>query len=229
MVFGMVMGMVCVRVATTLFASRTGTRLRSCRLEHIGHFRHRGKSTHHFRYQYRDHRGLGKTGTETTPDYASNDPAWNNNYHGVQYLNEISTVFVSDSGVNSFHGQVYGDAINQTGLVGDGLYFDGSNDYVSFGVDAGNPGTASFTTSFWVKWTGSGDPGQKFMLNNKEENAVLGWSLVPGFRYFWLEGSERTSGLQIWEVIGVPMRGTMWYFNITPMPAVTVVDTEKIS
>ena len=105
--------------------------------------------------------GWGRTGTETTPDYASNDPVWSNEYHGVWHLNDITTGnFVSDSGVNSFHGQVYGGAVNQSGLVGDGLYFDGTNDYVSFGVDAGNPGTSSFTASFWAKWVGSGDPSQ---------------------------------------------------------------------
>ena len=91
----------------------------------------------------------GKSGTETTPDYASSDPVWSNEYHAVWHLNDITTGnFVSDSGMHSYHGQVFGGAVNQAGLVGDGLFFDGTNDYVSFGVDAGNPGTASFTTSF---------------------------------------------------------------------------------
>ena len=133
----------------------------------------------------------GKAGTAITPDYATNDPVWSNGYEGVWHLDDISTGnFVSDSGVNSFHGQVYGGAVNQAGLVGDGLYFDGTNDYVSFGVDAGNAGTSSFTATFWVKWTGSGSPQQKFILNNKEENSVLGWSLGSwGTEHLWLEGS----------------------------------------
>ena len=133
--------------------------------------------------------------------------------------------------MHSYHGQVFGGAVNQAGLVGDGLFFDGTNDYVSFGVDAGNPGTASFTTSFWVKWTGSGDPGQKFMLNNKEENAVSGWSLGSwSSAHFWLEGSgadQRVANL------GSNWSANAWHhvvFQYYPdAQQVTVVDTAKIS
>ena len=81
-------------------------------------------------------------------------------------------------------------AVNQNGLVGDGLYFDGTNDYVSFGVDAGNSGTSSFTASFWAKWAGSGQPDQKYILNSKEEDANSGWYISShGSAHFKLEGS----------------------------------------
>ena len=121
----------------------------------------------------------GKTGTETTPDYATNDPVWENDFHAAWHLGKISTGgFVNDSSINSFHGTTSGNPTLVDGLVGKALNFDGTDDFVSFGVDAGNPGTSSFTATFWIKWTGSGDPGQKFLLNNKAVDSNLGWTLA---------------------------------------------------
>src|SRR6056300_36116 len=141
----------------------------------------------------------GKTGTETTPDYATNDPVWENDFHAAWHLGKIATGgFVSDSSINSFHGTTSGSPALVDGLVGKALNFDGTDDFVSFGVDAGNPGTSSFTATFWIKWTGSGNPSTKFVLNNKEEDSVLGWSLGSfGSEHVWLEGSgdqQRVAG-----------------------------------
>ena len=39
----------------------------------------------------------GKTGTNTTPDYASNDPVWSNGYEGVWHLDNINSDITNDS------------------------------------------------------------------------------------------------------------------------------------
>ena len=134
---------------------------------------------------------MGQNRTETTPDYATEDPVWENDFHAAWHLGKISTGgFVSDSSINSFHGTTSGSPALVDGLVGKALNFDGTDDFVSFGVDAGNPGTSSFTATFWIKWAGSGDPGQKFLLNNKAVDSVLGWTLASwGAAHFWMEGS----------------------------------------
>ena len=86
--------------------------------------------------------------------------------------------------------------------MGDGLLFDGTNDYVSFGVDAGNTGTASFTTSFWIKYGSSTAPAgasSKFFLNNREVDDTSGWTVGSyDTSWFFIEGSgsqQRVAGL----------------------------------
>ena len=68
----------------------------------------------------------GKTGTETTPDYATNDPVWENDFHAAWHLGKISTGgFVNDSRSIPFMAPLLADPTLVDGLVGKALNFDG--------------------------------------------------------------------------------------------------------
>ena len=50
----------------------------------------------------------GKTGTETTPDYSTDDPVWSNGYEGAWHLDQISSGITNDSSPNGIHLTVNG-------------------------------------------------------------------------------------------------------------------------
>ena len=92
----------------------------------------------------------GKIGTETTPDYASNDPVWSNGYEGVWHLSEVGTGnSVSDSSPNSEHGTAFGSPSTNEGKVGSGINLDGTDDYIGLNINGHN--NQDFSWSGWVK------------------------------------------------------------------------------
>ena len=64
----------------------------------------------------------GKTGTETTTDYASLDPVWSNGYHGVWHFSGNSTNF-NDSSGNAHHASRNSVATVSNGRVGQAASF----------------------------------------------------------------------------------------------------------
>ena len=92
----------------------------------------------------------GKTGTETTPDYATNDPVWSNSYEGVWHLSEVGAGdSVSDSSPNSEHGTAFGSPSTGEGKVGSGISLDGTDDYI--GLNINGHYNQDFSWSGWVK------------------------------------------------------------------------------
>ncbi len=82
---------------------------------------------------------------------------WETNYKGVWHLKEnpsFAGAVIMDSTSNAYHGTSYGSmpaSASTTAKVGQGLTFDGSNDYVDLGTAANvNSLTNNFTVSAWV-------------------------------------------------------------------------------
>ena len=93
----------------------------------------------------------GKTGTETTPDYATNDPVWSNGYEGVWHLSSISSGMASDSSPNSTHLTVNGGASTTGGQIGSGITLDGTDDDLEAVGYKGILGSAARSMQMWVK------------------------------------------------------------------------------
>jgi hypothetical protein len=94
----------------------------------------------------------GKSGTETTPDYATEDPVWSNGYEGAWHFSTNSNSF-PDSTPNAHHATRNSVGISNAGQVGQAASFTGSEfadvAYSSFlNMD-------KFTVSIWAK-RGSG-------------------------------------------------------------------------
>ena len=93
----------------------------------------------------------GKTGTETTPDYATNDPVWSNGYEGAWHLGKISSGTTNDSSPNGYHLTANGGSNLSTGQVGRGFSLDGSDDDLEANGFKGILGGASRSMQMWVK------------------------------------------------------------------------------
>jgi hypothetical protein len=90
----------------------------------------------------------GKSGTETTPDYATEDPVWSNGYEGAWHFSTNSNSF-PDSTPNALHATRNSVGISNAGQVGQAASFTGSEfadvAYSSFlNMD-------KFTVSIWAK------------------------------------------------------------------------------
>src|SRR6056300_745667 len=93
----------------------------------------------------------GKTGTETTPDYATNDPVWSNGYEGAWHLGKISSGTTNDSSPNGYHLTANGGSSLSTGQVGKGFSLDGSDDDLEATGFKGVLGGASRSMQMWIK------------------------------------------------------------------------------
>ena len=91
----------------------------------------------------------GKTGTDTTPDYATNDSVWSNGYEGVWHFSASSTNF-PDSSPNGLHATSNSVAVTP-GKVGKAASFSGVEFAdVSFSEILN---TNKFTHSIWARRT----------------------------------------------------------------------------
>ena len=90
----------------------------------------------------------GKTGTETTPDYATDDPVWSNDFGGVWHFSTTSTNF-PDSSPNGNHATRNSVGVTNTGKVGQAASFTGTEFADASHSDSIN--TDKFTLSIWVK------------------------------------------------------------------------------
>ena len=118
----------------------------------------------------------GKTGTDTTPDYATNDSVWSNGFHGVWHLDGMTNYALSDSSPNGFHGTALNGALIGTAQIGKGIVLDGTNDFVNLGREAGNPGSV-VGTSFWVKSNGTRN---RILSNKTTTSGTTGWEIYAG-------------------------------------------------
>ena len=129
----------------------------------------------------------GKTGIETTPDYATNDPVWSNGFHGVWHLDGMTNNALSDSSPNGFHATAFNGAAIGSAQVGRGIVLDGTDDYINLGKDAGNPGGV-VGVSFWVKSSGT----RELILSNKSSGSgTSGWEIfgTSSDTRLWFRGS----------------------------------------
>ena len=95
----------------------------------------------------------GKTGTETTPDYATDDPVWSNGYEGAWHLGKINSGTTNDSSPNSIHLTANGGPSLSTGQIGKGFTLDGSDDDLEAAGYKGITGGAERSIQIWIKTT----------------------------------------------------------------------------
>ena len=93
----------------------------------------------------------GKTGTETTPDYSTDDPVWSNGYEGAWHLDQISSGITNDSSPNGIHFTVNGGATTTGGHAGNAISFDGTDDELETLGYKGISGAAARSMQFWIK------------------------------------------------------------------------------
>ncbi|MGY9015671.1 MAG: DUF2341 domain-containing protein, partial [Rhodospirillales bacterium] len=119
----------------------------------------------------------GKTGTETTPDYATDDPVWSENFGGVWHFTTESTLF-PDSSPNSNHATRNAVSVSNTGQVGKGASFTGTEFAdVAFSESLN---TDNFSISIWAKRTGS-DTGYRSPFTVRQD---MGSGLTYGYMVY---------------------------------------------
>ena len=116
----------------------------------------------------------GKSGTETTPDYATNDPVWSNGYEGVWHLNTISSGTTNDSRPQGTHLTVNGGAITTGGQTGSGISLDGTDDDLEALGYKGISGGAQRSIQLWIK--SAADRGAIMHWGSDEANTKR-WTL----------------------------------------------------
>ena len=89
----------------------------------------------------------GDSTQTTAPSYVSDGSTWSNGYHGAWHFQDLIGTTLADSGSKNYHGTGVGGPTIASGQVGNSISFDGTDDYVNFGKDAGNPGSV-FTVTF---------------------------------------------------------------------------------
>ena len=100
-------------------------------------------------------------------------------FTGVWHLGE-SAGDAKDATGNGFNGSRAGDQKRTPGAIGYGQFFDGEGDYFEMG-NAGNPDTAGFTVSAWVK--ASTKDGYRAILSKTygdEPSSTYGWLVELG-------------------------------------------------
>jgi hypothetical protein len=153
----------------------------------------------------------GKTGIETTPDYATNDPVWSNGFHGVWHLDAMTNHSLSDSSSNGFHATAFNGAVVGSAQVGRGIMLDGTDDYINLGKGAGNPGSV-VGVSFWVKSSGT---RERIFSNKVSDSGTSGWEIFgtssntrlyfrgSGSSYRYKSGSVTSWSASNWHHINV--------------------------
>ena len=120
----------------------------------------------------------GDSTQTTAPSYVSDGSTWSNGYHGAWHFQDLIGTTLADSGSKNYHGTGVGGPTIAAGQVGNSISFDGSDDYVNFGKDAGNPGSV-FTVTFWTKITG-GDNNPRLFGNKSQSAGTVGWEIYKG-------------------------------------------------
>ncbi|MEC7628380.1 MAG: DUF2341 domain-containing protein, partial [Verrucomicrobiota bacterium] len=120
----------------------------------------------------------GDSTRTTAPSYVSDGSTWSNGYHGAWHFQDLIGTTLADSGSKNYHGTGVGGPTIAAGQVGNSISFDGTDDYVNFGKDAGNPGSV-FTVTFWTKITG-GDNNPRLFGNKSQSAGTVGWEIYKG-------------------------------------------------
>ncbi|OUV63921.1 MAG: hypothetical protein CBC82_03825, partial [Cellvibrionales bacterium TMED122] len=135
----------------------------------------------------------GDSTQTTAPSYVTDGSAWSNGYHGAWHFQDLVGTTLADSGSKNFHGTGVGGPTIAAGQVGNSISFDGTDDYVNFGKDAGNIGTV-FTVTFWAKMSG-GDNNPRLFGNKSQSSGTVGWEIYKGTstNVLYYRGSSNTS------------------------------------
>ena len=124
----------------------------------------------------------GKAGTETTPDYATNDPVWSNGYEGVWHLDTISSGKTNDSSPQGIHLTVNGGATTTAGQTGSGISLDGTDDDLEALGYKGISGGAQRSMQLWIKTTANA-------------KAIMHWGKDDNFKRWTFRTTD--SGLRL--------------------------------
>ncbi|MDA9110479.1 DUF2341 domain-containing protein, partial [bacterium] len=158
----------------------------------------------------------GKTGTDTTPDYATNDPVWNNDFQGVWHFGATSTTF-PDSSPNGNHATKNSVGETNAGQVGKAATFSGSEFADVAYSELVN--TDKFTITIWAK-RGSGTghvapySARDISNNNKKgyilysENNTFQFWTGNGANAYILPPASSSHNLNTWYQIAVTYDGT---------------------
>ena len=135
----------------------------------------------------------GDSTQTTAPSYVSDGSTWSNGYHGAWHFQDLIGSTLADSGSKNYHGTGVGGPTIAAGQVGNSISFDGTDDFVNFGKDAGNPGSV-FTVTFWTKISG-GDNNPRLFGNKSQSAGTVGWEIYKGTNAnrLYYRGSGNTS------------------------------------
>jgi hypothetical protein len=159
----------------------------------------------------------GKTGTETTPDYATNDPVWENDFQGVWHFGSTSTTF-PDSSPNSNHAAKNSVGETNAGQVGKAATFTGSEFADVAYSELLN--TDKFTITIWAKrgsGTGHAAPYSardlssgtvKGYVTYSQNNTYQFWSGTGVANGHHTTPASTTHSLNSWDMITVTYDGT---------------------
>ena len=144
----------------------------------------------------------GKSGTEVTPDYATDDPVWAENFGGVWHFNSESTLF-PDSSPNSNHATRNSVAVSNSSQIGRGASFTGTEFAdVAFSESLN---TENFTISIWAKRASGSGTGYRSPFTARQDQ---GSGLTYGFMVYSQAGNYR-----FWTGKGVS--GGSWHTSPT--------------
>ncbi len=158
----------------------------------------------------------GKTGTETTPDYATNDPVWNNDFQGVWHFGATSTTF-PDSSPNGNHATKNSVGETNAGQVGKAATFSGSEFADVAYSELVN--TDKFTITIWAKrgsGTGHAAPYSARDISNNNKKGYILYSQNNTFQFWTGNGANAyitspastSHNLNTWYQIAVTYDGT---------------------
>ena len=158
----------------------------------------------------------GKTGTETTPDYATNDPVWNNDFQGVWHFGATSTTF-PDSSPNGNHATKNSVGETNAGQVGKAATFTGSEFADVAYSELVN--TDKFTITIWAKrgsGTGHAAPYSARDISNNNKKGYILYSQNNTFQFWTGNGANAyitspastSHNLNTWYQIAVTYDGT---------------------
>ena len=144
----------------------------------------------------------GKSGTEVTPDYATDDPVWAENFGGVWHFSSESTLF-PDSSPNSNHATRNSVAVSNSSQIGRGASFTGTEFAdVAFSESLN---TENFTISIWAKRASGSGTGYRSPFTARQDQ---GSGLTYGFMVYSQAGNYR-----FWTGKGVS--GGSWHTSPT--------------
>jgi len=180
-------------------------------------------------------------GNPSATSQANPHGTWNSNYGGVWHFPNGTTLSLNDSTSNGSTGTNNGSVTATSGEIGGAANFTGSSQYIGFpNNNLFNPGTNSFSGTFWVNPTGGNGSGAEIMGNLN--SGAQGWlfyvfnnttgtcNITDPICFF--DGTNHvgvTSPLSFgsWQQVGFTKSGTTvtFYYNGSSIGSQTVVSS----
>ena len=108
----------------------------------------------------------------------------------------------TDSSGNGFHGYCEGNKcpVREDGIIGDAYWFDGTNDILDLGSDAGLDNLGPYTISLWVYPDASANG---YVIGKRKANCAGPWRVALYNKHLeWFDKrSESGPGFTAWEVL----------------------------